>query len=109
MRETGIFTGTTSSLRLSLRQLPDRYAIRAGRNFMSFQGFPWHRLYVHLIESDLRISLPEYFRLPDGFISIASRTISSRPSTSKCRPSLTNSQILANLSKSACFDDINGN
>src|ERR1051325_665204 len=32
MRETGIFTGTTNSLCLSLRQLPDRYAIRAGRN-----------------------------------------------------------------------------
>src|ERR1043166_2325745 len=32
MRETGIFTGTTSSLCLSLRQLPSRYAIRAGRN-----------------------------------------------------------------------------
>ena len=32
MRETGIFTGTTSSLCPSLRQLPDRYAIRAGRN-----------------------------------------------------------------------------
>src|SRR5512146_2140900 len=32
MRETGIFTGTTSSLCLSLRQRPDRYAIRAGRN-----------------------------------------------------------------------------
>ena len=32
MRETGIFTGTTSSLCPSLRQLSDRYAIRAGRN-----------------------------------------------------------------------------
>jgi hypothetical protein len=32
MRETGIFTGATSSLSHSLRQLPDRYAIRAGRN-----------------------------------------------------------------------------
>ena len=32
MRETGIFTGTTSSLSSSLRQLSDRYAIRAGRN-----------------------------------------------------------------------------
>src|SRR5580765_7598880 len=32
MRETGIFTGTTSSLRCSLRQSSDRYAIRAGRN-----------------------------------------------------------------------------
>src|SRR6266446_2733966 len=32
MRVTGIFTGTTNSLCLSLRQLPDRYAIRAGRN-----------------------------------------------------------------------------
>src|ERR671910_2050711 len=32
MRETGIFTGTTSSLCPSLRQLSDRYAIRAGQN-----------------------------------------------------------------------------
>src|SRR5829696_4069214 len=32
MRETGIFTGITSSLCHSLRQFPDRYAIRAGRN-----------------------------------------------------------------------------
>ncbi len=31
-RATGIFTGTTNSLSLSLRQRPDRYAIRAGRN-----------------------------------------------------------------------------
>ena len=31
-RVTGIFTGTTDSLSLSLRQCPDRYAIRAGRN-----------------------------------------------------------------------------
>ena len=31
-RVTGIFTGTTDSLSLSLRQFPDRYAIRAGRN-----------------------------------------------------------------------------
>ncbi len=31
-RATGIFTGTTNSLSLSLRQHPDRYAIRAGRN-----------------------------------------------------------------------------
>jgi hypothetical protein len=52
MRETGIFTGTTSSLCLSLRQLPDRYAIRAGRNFMGFHSFLWHRLYVHLIEAN---------------------------------------------------------
>ena len=28
----GIFTGTTNSLSPSLRQRPDRYAIRAGRN-----------------------------------------------------------------------------
>ena len=32
MRVTGIFTGITSSLCPSLRQLSDRYAIRAGRN-----------------------------------------------------------------------------
>src|SRR5215470_1045356 len=32
MRVTGIFTGTTNSLCCSLRQSPDHYAIRAGRN-----------------------------------------------------------------------------
>ena len=32
MRVTGIFTGTTSSLSHTLRQRPNRYAIRAGRN-----------------------------------------------------------------------------
>ena len=32
MRETGIFTGTTDSQCPSLRQCPDRCAIRAGRN-----------------------------------------------------------------------------
>ena len=31
-RVVGIFTDTTNSLRLRLRQFPDRYAIRAGRN-----------------------------------------------------------------------------
>ena len=58
--------------------------------------------------SELRITLPKYFRFPDGFISIASRTICSKPSRSRCFSMLTNSQILANLSKSACFDDISG-
>lgn len=32
LREAGIFTGTTNSLSLSLRQRPTRYAIHAGRN-----------------------------------------------------------------------------
>ena len=32
LRVPGIFTGTTISPSYSLRQLPDRYAIRAGRN-----------------------------------------------------------------------------
>ena len=58
--------------------------------------------------SELSISPPKYFRLPDGFISIASRTICSKPSSSRCSPSLTSSQILANLSKSVCLEDISG-
>src|SRR5207244_13131763 len=33
--------------------------------------------------SELRISLPEYFRFPDGFMATASRTISSRPPGSR--------------------------
>ena len=32
LREAGIFTGTPTSPRATLRQCPDRYAIRAGRN-----------------------------------------------------------------------------
>jgi len=32
LRETGIFTGLTTSPRSTLRQCPDRYTIRAGRN-----------------------------------------------------------------------------
>ena len=32
LRVSGIFTGTTTSPRSSLRQRPDRYTIRAGRN-----------------------------------------------------------------------------
>ena len=32
LRVTGVFTGTTISLSSWLRQFPDRYTIRAGRN-----------------------------------------------------------------------------
>ena len=32
LRESGIFTGITTSPRSSLRQCPQRYTIRAGRN-----------------------------------------------------------------------------
>ena len=32
LRVSGIFTGSTTSPRSSLRQCPDRYTIRAGRN-----------------------------------------------------------------------------
>ena len=32
LRVSGIFTGITTSPRATLRQRPDRYAIRAGRN-----------------------------------------------------------------------------
>ena len=48
VRVTGIFTGTTDSPSALRRQCPNRYAIRAGRNFMFVHGFPRHRLYVHL-------------------------------------------------------------
>src|SRR5215813_3254562 len=54
MRETGIFTGTTSSLCLSLRQLPDRYAIRAGRNLPD-KEFRYLRT-VHLCSFDSFVS-----------------------------------------------------
>jgi hypothetical protein len=108
MRETGIFTGTTSSLCLSLRQLPDRYAIRAGRNFMYFHSFLWHRLYVHLIEASRESHFRCTFVYPmDSSPSLTGQFLQD-PRDSRCRPSFTSSQILANLAKSAFFDDING-
>ena len=51
-RVIGILTDTPISPSLRRRQRPDRYAIRAGRNFVftprSSRG---HRLYLHLIEA----------------------------------------------------------
>ena len=47
LRETGIFTGTTNSLSLSLRQRPTRYAIHAGRNLPD-KGFRYLRT-VHYV------------------------------------------------------------
>src|SRR5215813_4786354 len=92
VRVTGIFTGATDSPSALRRQCPNRYAIRAGRNFV-FRGsgtarsltsyaprFPAAQTIRSPDRSELRISLPEYFRLPDGFISIAIRTISPKPS-----------------------------
>src|SRR6201988_2032690 len=82
VRVTGIFTGTTDSPSALRRQCPNRYAIRAGRNFVSGvrdprvpgllrPRFPVAQTIRSPEWSELRISLPEYFRLPDGFISIA--------------------------------------
>src|SRR5712691_4548477 len=87
VRVTGIFTGTTDSPSALRRQCPNRYAIRAGRNFVLLPRFPVAQTIRSPDRSELRISLPEYFRLPDGFISIATLTISSKPSRAWCRPS----------------------
>ena len=51
MRAPGFFTGTTNSLSIPPRQRSSRYAIHAGRNFMSIHSFLWHRLYVHLVKA----------------------------------------------------------
>src|SRR6266498_4297743 len=40
VRVTGIFTGTTDSPSALRRQCPNRYAIRAGRNFVLLPRFP---------------------------------------------------------------------
>jgi len=47
LRLTGIFTGSAISPSPSLRQLPDRYAIRAGRNLHD-KEFRYHRT-VHCV------------------------------------------------------------
>jgi hypothetical protein len=69
MRETGIFTGTTSSLRCSLRQSPDHYAIRAGRNLPD-KEFRYLRTVIVTaaihwgFNSELRLRLTPPFNLP---------------------------------------------
>ena len=45
LRVTGIFTGTTNSLSISLRQRPTRYAIHAGRNLPD-KGFRYLRTVI---------------------------------------------------------------
>jgi len=52
-RVFGIFTETTISPDLSLRQRPSRYAIRAGRNFAFTLRFRRRRLSLHLDRSCL--------------------------------------------------------
>ena len=44
-RVTGIFTGTTTSLSVSLRQRPNRYAIHAGRKLPD-KGFRYLRTVI---------------------------------------------------------------
>ena len=52
LREAGIFTGTTNSLSLSLRQRPTRYAIHAGRNFILLSHISMRfRLYLLLVNN----------------------------------------------------------
>ena len=54
LREAGIFTGTTNSLSLSLRQRPTRYAIHAGRNFNYYHIFLCALDYTFYLLSTLR-------------------------------------------------------
>ena len=125
MRETGIFTGTTSSLCLSLRQLPDRYAIRAGRNLpdkefrsdfvtstrvdgLVISAKPLHvamqhGLYLHSFGSAWRVVSEDSKNL-DGFLRFivcAILAISMMPSKFRCFLSRINSSTRANFSKSS--------
>ena len=55
------------------------------------------------------MSLSEYFRRPDGFMSIAVRTIRTKPLRSRCFPSPIQPQTWSNRTTSACLDAISGN
>ena len=127
MRETGIFTGTTNSLCLSLRQLPDRYAIRAGRNLPD-KEFRSDQLLHQLIVDGLVISanlcmspcstdyiitcyitgawriVSEDSKNLDGFLRFIVSTIfaiSMMPSEFRCFLSSINSKTRANFWKSS--------
>src|SRR5260370_11407747 len=58
--------------------------------------------------TELRISAPEYFRLPDGFMPIARPTIWAKPVDSRCCPSKISRQMRSNRSTSACLEDKSG-
>ena len=63
LRVAGIFTGNGISPDPSLRQCPDRYAIRAGRNFCLCAVLSyWFRLYIHLARyvEDQRLYISAY-------------------------------------------------
>ena len=107
LRVTGIFTGTTVSLSLWLRQWGNRYAIRAGRNFMVLPCSQGHRLCLHL-DSAVMISAGWNLRLPLGFMPAAISTISINPSLVRCSLRSIRSHIDANDSKSACLADNTG-
>src|SRR5271157_1361767 len=61
MRETGIFTGTTSSPSRSLRQSHDRYAIRAGRNLPDKE---FRYLRTVIVTAAVHRGFPSWLRSP---------------------------------------------
>src|SRR5207244_7976477 len=64
-RVTSIFTRSAISPSPQLRQCPSRYAIRAGRNFVSLPCFQGDRLCLHLVKGS-----GEWFRrdIPAGHL-----------------------------------------
>ena len=64
-RVSGIFTGTTTSPRSSLRQRPDRYTIRAGRNLPDKE---FRYLRTVIVTADIHRGFDSPLRLAaDGF------------------------------------------
>src|SRR5256714_14565776 len=64
-RVTSIFTRSAISPSPQLRQCPSRYAIRAGRNFVSVPCYQGDRLCLHLGSSSERPRLALRMDLPD--------------------------------------------
>src|SRR3989344_1189219 len=62
LQVTGIFTGSAISPSPSLRQLPSRYAVRAGQNLPD-EEFRYHRTVIvtAAVHSGLSSSLPQHF------------------------------------------------
>ena len=69
LRVAGIFTGFATSPSPPPRQRPDRYAIRAGRNFNTLLPLPAGSDYSFTLSSNLRSLSFWCLRRPDGFIS----------------------------------------
>jgi len=107
-RVTSIFTRSAISPSPQLRQCPSRYAIRAGRNFVSLPCFQGDRTMPSSRQWPGEWFATGYPRRPLGFMPVISRTTSRKPPIIRWSPRAISSHTAANDSKSLCLEETIG-